>query len=263
MTDDEAPATSRKRRGRSPSYPGIDLQQALRRSHKLYEHETRHAAPVAVILQHWGYKPNSGGGLVALAALKKFGLLVDEGSGKQRKARLSSAAVAIAVDTRPETGERLKALQLAALTPSIHRELWDEYAGVLPSDTTLRFKLVTEKNFTESGADEFILQFKRTLAFAKLGEGDMLSGDDKDKPPPEGEAEMTPPTEFKEEAPAPSTVQQTTGAVVIQLPVAPSEWAALRANFPLTPEKWQQMLDVLEAMKPSLVEDGSEDQSSG
>ena len=40
---------------------------------------------------------------------------------------------------------------------------------------------------------------------------------------------------------------------VIQLPIAPEEWAALQAPFPLTEEKWTQMLAVLEAMKPALV----------
>ena len=101
-------------------YPGIDLKLALQRSHALYQVERNHAAPVETILAHWGYKANSGKGLVILAALKKFGLLLDEGSGKGRKARLSEDAIKIVLDTRPETGDRYKAMSTDRLFSS-----WD------------------------------------------------------------------------------------------------------------------------------------------
>lgn len=45
----------------------------------------------------------------------------------------------------------------------------------------------------------------------------------------------------------------------IPIPFSPTEWASLQARFPLTEEKWQQMLDVLTAMKRGLVtENGAE-----
>ena len=44
----------------------------------------------------------------------------------------------------------------------------------------------------------------------------------------------------------------------MQLPIAPSEFAALQAPFPLTEAKWDQMLAVLNAMKPALVGSGDE-----
>lgn len=259
MTTEQTAKPRAKRSGRSPSYPGIDLKEALERSHTLYRIEGKYSASVETILAHWGYKPKSGPGLVTIAALKKFGLLIDEGSGRSRKARLSDNAIRIALDTRPETGERYKALQNAALTPTIHRELWNSYGDSLPSDANLRYELVTERGFTEAGADEFIPQYKRTLAFAHLLNGGKLSVAEEDKPGEESEGQMSPPTTLQEPPAKPPTTRQTR---VIQLPISSTEWAALQAPFPLTEEKWKQMLAVLDAMKPALVgnDEGSESQ---
>lgn len=52
-----------------------------------------------------------------------------------------------------------------------------------------------------------------------------------------------------------------TPAQVIALPLAANEWASLRAPFPLSERKWKQMLAVLEAMKPALVQDGEQSPS--
>ena len=253
MVEEQAAGTTKRRRGRSPSYPAIDLKIALQRSYALYEIERNHATPVETILAHWGYKPTSGKGLVALAALKKFGLLIDEGSAKARKARLSDDAIKIALDTRPETGDRYKALQKAALMPTIHLEIWNKYGASLPSEANLRYELVTERGFTEAGADEFIPQYKRTLAFAHMQDNGKLSVDDEDKDG-QGEGIMTPPATLTDPPPTPLTPTDTAKreSRVVQLPISATEWAALQAPFPLTEVEWKRMDEVLKAMKPAL-----------
>ena len=245
MTTEQAEPRTRKR-DRSPSYPGIDLAAALQRAQALYSQEREHAASVETILDHWGYEPKSGGGLVVLAALKKFGLLVDEGTGSRRKARLSDEAVRILLDEREDSTERERLMQEAALKPPIHMELWQKYGASLPSDSNLRHELRFEKGFTGRGVAEFIPQFRSTLTFAQLAEGDKLSADGEDKEHQGGKSLMTPP---------PPSVD----AQAIQLPIATGEWATLQASFPLTAEKWKQMLAVLNAMKPALVGSGSGD----
>ena len=107
-----------------------------------------------------------------------------------------------------------------------------------------------ERNFTERGADEFIPQFRSTLAFAQLLDGGKLSEELADKPGDESEGQMSPRTTLQEPPAKPPTTRQTR---VIQLPISSTEWAALQAPFPLTEEKWEQMLAVLDAMKPALV----------
>ena len=256
----EQAGTTKRKRGRSPSYPGIDLKEALLRSHALYQRERGHAAPIETILNHWGYKPGSGPGLVALAALKKFGLLIDEGTGKSRKARLSDSAIKIALDTRPETGARYKALQNAALSPTIHRELWNKYGDALPSDLNLRYELVTERSFTEAGADEFIPQYRRTLAFAHLLDGGKLSVDDEDKDA-KGDDFMTPPATLTKPPPAspPLPGEPTKRETrVYQIPLPGDESAALQVTYPLTARGWTQLENMLKVMKVGIVEGNGE-----
>jgi len=243
------PSQPKRKKGRSPSYPGIDLQEAVGRARTVYGIERKNRVPVMTALSHWGYKSASGPGAVVLAALKKFGLLDDEGSGDKRHVRLTDLALKIIQDDREQSVERDKAIQEAALKPAIHSQLWQEYRGDLPSDANLRFKLLNERAFTESGVTEFIPQFRRTIAFAKLAEGDNLSEElDQER---DGRGSDMGAGTFSGTTPKGSTVQL--------LPLAPSEWAKLEASFPLTEAKWRQMLAVLNAMKPALVQDGKTD----
>jgi hypothetical protein len=252
----EQPVEPQKRkRPRSPGYPGIDLGEALERARLIYQREGRNAAPVNTILGHWGYKPMSGPGLTALSALKKFGLVVYEGSGEKMRARLSDVALAVLLDEREESPARLQLIQEAAISPSIHNDLWQKYGASLPSDETLRFELRHDRNFTEAGVAEFIPQYKRTLDFARLGERGKLSEEAEDKTEDEGEGLMTSSTTFSEAPTKPKKGEHESrrASRIIQLPISPSEWAALQAPFPLTEGQWKQMLAVLEAMKPALI----------
>src|ERR1700736_3830256 len=87
MSDE--PKGPRKPRGRSPSYPAINLETAIQRARVLWETERQHAASVDTIVKHWGYKSLNGPAALSLAALKKFGLVEDEGAGPARTARLT------------------------------------------------------------------------------------------------------------------------------------------------------------------------------
>src|SRR4051812_1763070 len=87
-----ASAPAKAKKARSPGYPGIDLKTAVERARELWRAQQGNYANVGTILHHWGYKPHSGAGLVALAALKKFGFIEDDGSGQTRRARLTDEA---------------------------------------------------------------------------------------------------------------------------------------------------------------------------
>ena len=41
---------------------------------------------------------------------------------------------------------------------------------------------------------------------------------------------------------------------VVWLPVSAQEWVGLQASFPLTKEEWDLMMNVLQVMKPGLVQ---------
>ncbi len=248
----QAQTETKKRRERSPSYPAIDLEKALDRTRELREKEGRHFAPVGAVVQHWGYTTKSSGGIVTLAALRKFGLIDEQGSGENRQVRPSSLALKILLDERPDSRERSAALQEAALSPAIHAELWQQYEGSLPSSQNLSHELRLKRGFTDTAAAELIEEFRRTIAFARLAESDTMSGQGEDKAKGEDEHRMAP-------SPSHDTKQQQHPVLpepalrTIQLPLSIDQWATLAAPFPITDLAWTQMIAVLDAMKPALV----------
>src|SRR6266496_6542820 len=127
MTSASEPTSNRRLAGRSPSFPAINLETAIRRARELYERDRQHPTPVEEIVRRWGYKGMSGPANLSVAALKKYGLLTDEGKGIERRGHLTHLAVEIVAN--PDPSARASAIKRAALLPSAHRELWDRYGN--------------------------------------------------------------------------------------------------------------------------------------
>jgi hypothetical protein len=49
------------------------------------------------------------------------------------------------------------------------------------------------------------------------------------------------------------------GQQAVVLPLAGTKWVTVHGSFPLSRSAWDQMLAMLEAMKPGLVESGDEE----
>lgn len=173
-------APPKRRKGRSPGYPAINLEEAVQRARQLYGAEQRHTAHFSTIVKHWGYSPKSGPARLVFAALIKFGLLDVSGENDARAAKVSDLAVSIILDNRPDSEERKTRLQDAAMRPTIHRTLWTKYGGSLPSDTELEFQLPKNFGFTEVGTKDFLKQFRETIAFAKMDSSTIIAGDSND-----------------------------------------------------------------------------------
>lgn len=244
-----------KRKGRSPSYPAIDLEEAVEKARLLLDREGRHWVPVDTALEAWGYSQASGAGMVVLAALKKFGLLEDQGSGPDRRVRVTDLAYEILIDEREESPERCELLRQAALLPRIHGELWNRYGADLPSDSTLRYEL-RKMDFTDDATQKLIGEWRRTLDFAALA--DMNSS-----APSQTVGQVVDPTRAPSSQGSPmgasasqSAAAQSSGQSV-QLPLSQGRWAVLHAPFPVSELEWSQMLRVLQAMKPALTDASS------
>jgi len=259
----------RKVRPRSPSYPGVDLETALDRARLVHQHEQRHKANIDTILGHWNYSPRSGPGLVLLAALKKFGLMVDEGSGQDRQAGLSDLALDILLDERDNSPERSAAIKKAALAPPIHSDLWEKYGGRLPSDQNLRFHLIRERAFTDSGADEFIAQFRRTISFARLGEDGTISTPHGDKIREGKEVEMlasptaaviaskpavnTPPAQKRMNDKGVGVDRVSAEVRKLTFPLIGGGMAILEAPLPMSEENYKLVITMLNTMQPAIT----------
>src|SRR5580704_15247755 len=95
---------------RSPNYPSIGLSEAVELAQRVWDREKRSSAPGAVIVKAWGYGGLNGAARIKLAALKRYGLLGDNGEGDMR---LTDTAMNI-IHNQPDSAERLTALRAAA-----------------------------------------------------------------------------------------------------------------------------------------------------
>lgn len=255
-TAESAPA-ERTPKGRSPSYPGVPLKTAVQRVHQVYNVIRSHEVSADTMAKHLGYKsPSSGPATVMLAALKKFGLVEDSGRGDKRAAKLSDLAVEIVVNPNP-----LPHIQRAALTPEIHREMWQQYKCDVPPDDALRYELVVKRGFTESGWREFAKEYRETIAFAQLSDdvtvdlGELEEDDALNPPPPDPRREQRERWD-REDQLRNNRVRQRDkegGVMAYSLPLAPGSTVTLEGTFPLTETEWAQMMRVLEVLKPGLV----------
>lgn len=275
-------SVQKRHKGRSPAYPAISLDLAIERAQIIWDRERRHPAAIPVIQSHWGVKAGSGSANVAIAALKRFGLLSDDGQGERRTGRLTDLAVEILLSTDPDQADhRHNLIRTAALLPVIHHELWEKYGGALPSDANLIRELVMGRNFTHSGANEFISQFRKTLAYAGLDEqtppsppqeeheslhGDHLGREEGRftvQPEPQGsrpqplgrfvaqpQATAPPPLQRPVAEPVPGVGG---GAITIPILLPGASPVHITGHFPITEAAWKQLMVVLEAMKGGLV----------
>jgi hypothetical protein len=176
MSDSDVALTSRPKKTRSPAYPAIDLATALKRADVFFQHERRNPAPFSVAVQHWGTTEKSSTALLTAAAMKAFGLMAEGDGTPDRRLQLTELALRILLDKRPDSTERAEAIKRAALMPRMHQILWDKYGNELPSDANIEHELVWEWKFNENSVTDFLKEYKATVAFAKLGESDKLSG---------------------------------------------------------------------------------------
>jgi hypothetical protein len=169
----ESTAKDKKSRHRSPNYPGIGLRQAVAKIDAIYKEDKLAPSPKAAALKHMGYENPHGEAGRVVSALKSFGLI------EEANDRFKFTQRGIDILARPDgDSQRLAALQQAAISPAIYRDLLKDYADSgLPSDTALRSELIAVKKFNPNAVDAFIRDFRDTLEFAGISDLAMLGLD--------------------------------------------------------------------------------------
>lgn len=172
--------------------------------------------------------------LPTISALKQFGLLEDEGSGGDRRVKLTGLAFSILLDEVPDSPERAAALKKAALHPKLYAEMFGKWGTALPSDENIRTFLKRDKSFNDEAVTGVIKDFRDTLEYSKLGDADTIEANKEesgqDAPPPLVEPKMqdvTPLTPLLMKSPPPppaGTVREVSlldeGEAVLQWPAA-------------------------------------------
>jgi hypothetical protein len=88
---------------RSPSYPALDLEQAIEKVRAIYNADKIAGTPIPAGLKYMGFKAASGPANKALAALKKYGLIAVSGG------RITPTQRAVSIMVLPDVDPRRKA----------------------------------------------------------------------------------------------------------------------------------------------------------
>lgn len=261
MTDAQptnaSPKPDKLPKGRSPNYPGVSLAKAVERVREIYEKTKTYPVPVRkIIVDYWGYKTTTTGpASVTYAALKRYGLLQDEGVGDDRIAHVSELAVDI-LHPNPAQDEAIKK---AALAPSIIREWWDKYGLEVPPTDSLNYELVVKGPWTENGLADFLRVYRETISFAELSKSDKIDRVDAEVPGTDYEGDDD--GGDTDDAPPPPRLggrfrkPQATGMKTYAIPVDADHDAVIELPVPMTQERWNNFKSLLEAMERVIVDD--------
>ena len=148
-------------RPRSPNYPAFGLQKAVEYARKLYAVNHLHKATPEVVVKAIGYGSLNGGSLTAISALKKFGLVEEDG----KELRITQDALTVIVEP-PHSHERARVLVRLATMPSLFSELSAAYPGSTPNDEILRAWLL-RKGFLPSTVGLPIRAYRETMELAE------------------------------------------------------------------------------------------------
>jgi hypothetical protein len=161
----EVQVAPKKKKMKSPNYPGIGLAQAINLVRELWNKERRTPVTEEVAVKDMGYTSLNGATRTYLSALRKYGLI----EGTDQGVRVSELGMRI-LHSPEGSPEYQKALQEAALKPELFRELYQTH--IEASDENLKSFLILNKQFSPAGAKQCISAFRDTVALAKpLGAG--------------------------------------------------------------------------------------------
>jgi hypothetical protein len=165
--------------GRGPSYPFVDLEEAISLTRKIYEYARKSAAPTDAVVEHaLGYSLKSSSGVKIVAALKAFGLAEELDGNNGKTIKITDRAYRILIDDQ-DSAERLQAIKDAALAPKWYQYCWEKWGSSAPP--SMRSTLLIDHGFVPSTVDSFLKDYKKTLEYACIGtEESSLSGKSKD-----------------------------------------------------------------------------------
>ncbi len=229
---------------RSPNYPAIDLQEAVQVVETLYQGAAqgrgvgRGEFTPQDAAGAWNFSSTSGPVKNRIAALRQYGML--EGK-KGDNPKLSNRALTLIL-REPGAREHRDTLRVAALAPDIFEELHRAMPDA--ADDALRQHLIVQRNFTGEGASRLIAVFRASMVYAGLDESDNMAAQNQDVDAEREEPMVVP----SDSLPTPDS---DTRSVTIPLPG--TKWATLQAPFPIPSTTWDQMMKMLEALKPGLI----------
>lgn len=241
-------------KARSPRYPAISLPEAIEKVTAVYKKDFRNKIPKNLVAEHMGFGGLHGASLAVISAVSKYGLL----DGGRDSMWVTPLAVDI-IERERDDPERMNAIQTAAATPELFRELDQEFPEKA-SDSALRSFLVTKRDFLPDAAVKLIRSYRETK---ELVDADC---DAHDFPSPRMEA--SPSSVVVEPAPAQLTVKGNAPTVIVnggerewlRGPLSRGTSYRLVVHGDMGPKELGKLIKLLKAQQ-AVLEDDEEDES--
>ena len=170
MTDTDKGAAVKAKRDRSPAFPFIPLQAAIKRLASFEDYFRRHPAPAKQVGLAWGMKGYTSQAQQTMAALKYFGLVEYQGSGESLTASISEDARTY-LRAQQESIKK-DVLKRVALKPKNIAKYFALWGADRPPDPVCLDQLILKDAFTEPAAKTFLSVYDDTIAFAGLRDSD-------------------------------------------------------------------------------------------
>jgi hypothetical protein len=243
--------------GRGPAYPYVSLGKAVARVEALRDQNmARIAASPMALYKVWGWTGDNGNARQTLAALNHFGLVEYVGRGDDRQIRLSELAHRIVLDKVPGSPDRAAAVREAALTPPIHKKLWEEYGRDLPPDVVIETFLVRDSKFNESAAKNLIGEYRETFEYAGLSQPDNMPPTEKPSASHgESSAMHAAQTETQTKQPLEVVRQAENEREWLRGPLSKEASYRLIVSGDLGPKEIGKLIKLLEAQQAVLLDD--------
>ncbi|WP_421914761.1 hypothetical protein [Mesorhizobium sp.] len=166
----ETVAAQKAKRERSPSFPFIPLQQAIKRLMEFEATFGRHPTPAKHTGSAWAMKGWTSQAQQTLAALKAFGLVEYAGSASDLTASISEEGRTYL--RAQQDSIKAEVLKRAALKPRVIAKYFSEWGPDRPLDAICLDRLVLKDGFTDAAAKLFLNVYDSTIAYAGLGDSD-------------------------------------------------------------------------------------------
>lgn len=144
---------------RSPGYPNAPLGEVIDLVSKIHEKDRQHPVTREVAAQHMGFRGLTGTSDRALSALMHYGLAEKAGKGE---IRVSDLALQIIHPSNAD--EKMRALQEAAFSPDLFKELRGRYPGEPPSSSSLGSYL-SRSNFAPAAIPSAVKAYLETCYY--------------------------------------------------------------------------------------------------
>lgn len=150
----------------SGRFPFIGLAKAMDRAQAIFENDKGgKGLKIPVAFSAWDYSEKSSGGFQTIAALKGYGLLVDEGANDDRSVKLTQKARTYFQSEIED--QRAELASEFASAPPLFAHLLEHWTGEEVADPVARTYLKTEIGLNDQSARAALGIYKDNLRFLK------------------------------------------------------------------------------------------------